>query len=114
MLFGRKPRIWLKEVRDERELTRLELVGLAAEIAAVAAHRESRLLPPGQSRYSDKLRGRCQFFLRAADEVLSRDARLEDMSTAELEQAVVAYRGLQRKLGSLRGGSDFATDTMLG
>jgi hypothetical protein len=113
-MFRRKHPIWLDEPRDERELTRLELVGLAAEIAAVAAHRESRLLPEGQSRYSDKLRQRCRFFLHAADQVLSPQARLDTMSTTELQQAVNSFRALQRKLGSLRGGSDFATDTMLG
>lgn len=110
--FGRGR--WMQEARDEREFTRLELVGLAAEIAAVAAHRENRLLPEGKSRYSDQLRERCRYFLRAADEVLARDARLDKMSLAELQQAVVTYRALQRRLVVLRGRSDFATDTRLG
>lgn len=113
-MFRRKPKASLTKARDERELTRLELVGLAAEIAAVAAHMEARLLPEGQSRYSDKLRQRCRYFLRAADQVLSPDARLEQLSLPELQTTVASFRALQRKLGSLRGGSDFATDTMLG
>lgn len=113
-MFRRKRTTWLQQPRDERELTRLELVGLAAEITAVAAHRESRLLPVGQSRYSDKLRQRCRYFLRAANQVLSPDARLAQLSLPELQEAVASFRALQRKLGSLRGGSDFATDTMLG
>jgi hypothetical protein len=104
-----------KEERDEREDMRLELVALAAEIVAVAAHREGRLLPEGQSRYSDKLRQRCRWFLRATDHVLSPKARLDKLSVPELQQAVISFRSLQRKLGSLRPrGDDFTTDTMLG
>lgn len=113
-MFRVTPGAWWNDARDERELTRLELVALAAEIAAVAAHRESRLLPEGQSRYSDKLRERCRFFLRCADQVLSPHARLDKLSTTELQQQVDSFRALQRKLGTLRGGSDFATDTRLG
>jgi hypothetical protein len=87
---------------DERELTRLELVGLAAEIAAVAGHAKSTLLPEGCSASADLVRQRCRFFLRSAQLVLSPEACVEHLSTAELQTAVRSFRALQRKLASLR------------
>lgn len=104
----------LNPPRDERELTRLELVGLAAEIAAVAEHAQGVLLPEGQSRRDDKTRQRCRFFLRWAHQVLSPDARLDNLSLPQLQKAVESFRALQRKLVVLRKRTDFATDTLLG
>jgi hypothetical protein len=86
----------------ERERTRLELVGLAAEIAAVAGHAKSTLLPEGLSAKADVVRQRCRFFLRSAQMVLSPEACLDHLSTQDLRKAVASFRALQRKLACLR------------
>lgn len=104
----------LNELHDERELTRLELVGLACEIAAVAQHAQSTLLPQGHSRRADSVRQECHELLRSADRVLSRDARHDELSTPELHEAVNSFRQLQRRLATLRGEPDATTETMLG
>lgn len=113
-MIGASRRTTLNAPYNERELTRLELVGLAAEITAVAEHAQAVLLPEGQSQRDDKTRQRCRFFLRWAHQVLSPDARLDKLSLAELQKAVESFRALQRKLVVLRKRADFATDTMLG
>lgn len=113
-MFRVMPWGWWNESRDERELTRLELVALAAEVAAVAEHAKGMLLPEGCSRRADRQHQRCRHLLRSAHQVLSTDARLDNLSTPDLQKAVESFRALQRKLGTLRGESDFSTETMLG
>lgn len=104
---------WLNESGDERELMRLELVGLASEIAAVAHHAQGKLPPEGYSPRADGVRQQCRFLLRSAHRVLSHDAALESLSTSQLREAVDSLRGLQRKLAALRSQGDFTTSPML-
>ena len=102
----------MKAVREQHELLRLEVVGLAAEVAAVAAHAQSILPTEGRSRRCDEIRRRCRSFLRSADQVLSRDSRL--LSRAEPFEAYEAFQELQRKLSILRTRPEQPTETRLG
>ena len=105
---------WWNEPRDERELVRLELVGLAAEVAAVAEHAQGTLPPDGASARTDNLRARWRSYRESAHQVLATDASLDNLSLPELRVAVESLRGLQRKAARLRIRTEFATDTLIG
>ncbi|MDE2606686.1 MAG: hypothetical protein KGL68_12275 [Burkholderiales bacterium] len=89
-------------VRTLREQTRLDLVGLAAEVATVASctrERATRILGS-----SDAVIDRCCSMLEeAASQWLSPDTQFDALSDDDLRQALEALRPYQRQALSLLG-----------
>ena len=91
---------WRREQQDERERTRLQLVGLAAEVATVAERIQAEL-PAGEA--VEELRSRCRLHRATAMDVLAIETRFEDYTDEELRQSVRTFRRHQREVLLLRG-----------
>jgi hypothetical protein len=104
---------WWQEPRDDRELVRLDVVGLAAEIATVARHIEEVLPPSGAYRRADQVRARCRSCLHMALLVLSAETQFENISASDLLEALEVYRDLQRKVMQLREEAERLGDSLL-
>jgi hypothetical protein len=104
---------WWQEPRDDRELVRLDVVGLAAEIATVARNIEDVLPPVGAYRHADQVRARCRSYLHMALLVLSAEKSFEDVSGSDLLEALDVFRDLQRKVVLLRDEAERLGDSVL-
>lgn len=104
---------WWQEPRDDRELVRLDVVGLAAEIATVARNIEDFLPPTGAYRHADQVRARCRSYLHMALLVLSAETSFEDVSASDLLEALDVFRDLQRKVVRLRDEAERLGDSLL-
>jgi hypothetical protein len=104
---------WWQEPRDDRELVRLDVVGLAAEISTVARHIEEVLPPSGVYREADQVRARCRSYQHMALLVLSAERSFEDASASELLEALDVFRDLQRKVVVLRDEAERLGDSLL-
>lgn len=79
------------QASDEREEKRVELVGLAAEVATVASRVTEELASREASEQLQALRAECERLLAAAMGILSPAARI-DTSAPALDQALAAFR----------------------
>jgi hypothetical protein len=104
---------WWHDPRDERELVRLDVVGLAAEVATVARHIDDGLPPIGAYRRTDEVRAQCRSMLQMALLVLSSDTCLEEISPEDLFEALHVFRDLQRKIVRLRDEAQHLGDSLL-
>jgi hypothetical protein len=104
---------WGQEPRDDRELVRLDVVGLAAEIATVARHIEDVLPDAGAYRQADQVRARCRSYLHMALLVLSAENSFHNVSGSELLEALDVFRDLQRKVVLLRDEAERLGDSLL-
>lgn len=104
---------WWQAPRDDRELVRLDVVGLAAEIATVARHTEEVLPPAGAYNAADEVRARCRSCLHMALLVLSAERSFENASASELLEALDVFRELQRKVLRLRDEAERLGDSLL-
>jgi len=104
---------WWHEPRDDRELVRLDVVGLAAEIATVSRHIEDVLPPTGAYREADQVRARCRSYLHMALLVLSAENSFEEVSASDLLEALDVFRDLQRKVVRLREEAERLSDSLL-
>lgn len=104
---------WWHEPRDERELIRLDVVGLAAEVATVARHIEDGLPPAGAYRGADQIRAKCHSYVHMALLVLSADNSFEEISGTDLLEALDVFRDLQRKVVRLRDEAERLGDSLL-
>jgi hypothetical protein len=93
---------WWHDARDERELVRLDVVGLAAQIATVARHIDCGLAPIGLHRRTDEVRAQSRAMLQMALLVLSADTCLQEISAEDLFEALDVFRDMQRKIVRLR------------
>jgi hypothetical protein len=92
--------------RDEREAQRLELVGLACEIAVVAGHIDEDLAPVQGDAAAQDLRASCSEHRRVAQELLAPETLFEALSPESLLQALDAFRARQREIVRLRSQVD--------
>jgi hypothetical protein len=104
---------WWHDARDERELVRLDVVGLAAEVATVARHIDEGLPPTGAYRRTDEVRAQCRSMLQMALLVLSAETRFEEISAEDLFEALDMFRDLQRKVVRLREEAEHLADTLV-
>ena len=104
---------WWQEPRDDRELVRLDVVGLAAEIATVARNIEDVLPPIGGSRQADVLRAQARSHLHMALLVLSAEKSFHEAGGAELLEALDVFRDVQRKVVLLRDEAERLGDSLL-
>jgi hypothetical protein len=104
---------WWHDARDERELVRLDVVGLAAQVATVARHIDVALAPIGVHRRTDEVRAQCRSMLQMALLVLSADTCLEEISAEDLFEALDVFRDLQRKIVRLRDEAEHLGDSVL-
>jgi hypothetical protein len=92
--------------RDEREAQRLELVGLACEIAVVAGHIDDDLAPVQADAAAQDLRASCGEHRRVALELLAPETLFEALSSQALLEALDAFRARQREIVRLRSQVD--------
>jgi hypothetical protein len=104
---------WWNDLRDERELVRLDVVGLAAEVATVARHIEDALPPVGAYRSADQIRAQCRSHLHMALLVLSADTAFHTVDEGEMLEARQVFRSLQRKVVRLRDEAERLGDSVL-
>lgn len=98
--------------QKEREQMRLDLVGLAAEIATVASLVSEDLPAESQDPRVDELRSTCIEHFHRALAVLSRHARLEDFTESSLLQAWDSLRDHQMRVRRLRSQAECLRDGM--
>jgi hypothetical protein len=103
---------WWSAPRDPRELARLDLVGLAAEVATVARHVEAALAPFDGYPEAQEPRARSRTYLHMALLILSAETCFDEMGEAELMEALEVFRGLQRKVLRLRGEAERLGDSL--
>ena len=111
-MFGVSTWGWRNESRDQRELIRLDLVALAAEVATVARRIEEVLDPVGSHAEAQALRARGQSYLHQALLVLSSENRFETLSDRDLLATRDAFRVLQRNILALRREAERAGDSL--
>ncbi|GAB3764472.1 hypothetical protein GCM10028796_19580 [Ramlibacter monticola] len=104
---------WWPELRDDRELVRLDVVGLAAEVATVTRHIEEALPPSGNYRAADQIRAKCHSYLHMAQLVLSGDTSFDKVGGADLLEALDVFRDLQRKVVRLREEAERLGDSLM-
>lgn len=104
---------WWHDPRDERELVRLDVVGLAAEVATVARHIDDGLPRTGACRRGDEVRAQCRSMLQMALLVLSAETRFEEIAAEDLFEALDLFRDLQRKIVRLRDEAALLDDSLL-
>lgn len=90
---------------DEREDRRVELVGLAAEVATVAGRVTEELAGRQASEQVQALRAECERLLAAAMGILSPAAQI-DTSAPALAEALAAFREHQGACLLLREQAD--------
>jgi hypothetical protein len=93
------------ETSDEREGRRVELVGLAAEVATVAGRVQEDLAGLEATAQVDELRAECERLLGAAMGVLSPGASVDTASEA-LDDALASFREHQGACVLLRAQAD--------
>jgi hypothetical protein len=93
------------EQRDELESKRVELVGLAAEVATVARRVGEDLAALDATSPVTDLRTQCEQLHAAAMQVLSPSSQLAT-SLQGLDDALAAYRDHQRACVQLRQSAD--------
>jgi len=104
---------WWHEPRDERELVRLDIVGLAAEVATVCRRIEEALPPADSCRLADQIRAKCHSYLHMAELVLAGDNGFAEASESDLVEALKVFRDLQRKVLRLRHEAERLGDSLL-
>jgi hypothetical protein len=110
----RHHRSWVfrEESLDEREQMRLELVGLAAEIATVTSLCDSELVGADAGATWAHGQNRCRSLMHMALLVLSEATRFERLSDAQLAQVLETFRALQRTAVELRYGPTRFADSL--
>lgn len=83
--------------RSQRELMRLEVVGLSSEIATVAALIDGDLLPIA-AMAAREIRSECAAIGDAAQHFLAPETRLDELSSTGLVEAVSALRDRRTRL----------------
>jgi len=96
------PLPWRGDGPPERELTRLELVGTACEVAVVTAHLDDDLAPVSADRQARELRDRCWEHRRMALELLSPDTCFDDFTEEGLLHALEGFQARLRDVMRLR------------
>lgn len=95
---------YCEESLDQREQMRLELVGLAAEIATVTSLCEAELAGAPAGTTWAHGRNRCRSLMHMALLILSEATRFERLSESELAHVLQTFRDLQRTALELRNG----------
>lgn len=96
------PSAWRDDTPRGRELTRLELVGAACEVAVVTAHLDDDLAPVSGDDRARELRNRCWEHRRVALELLAPETRFEEYSEERLLGALDAFHERLRDVMRLR------------
>lgn len=90
------------ERADERERSRLDLVGLACEVAVLAALMDEDLAPVNQDRRARALQDSCREHRSAALDLLAPEARHEDLTDDGLRFAIRSFHDRLREVMRLR------------
>lgn len=98
--------LWREPYPGQRERSRLELVGLACEVAVVSGHMDEELAPVSENMRARELRDSCQAHHRVALELLAPETCFEDLSDAGLLHAIDAFRDRLREVMRLRSRVD--------